>query len=89
MGNSMVIPKDDGSMEYIEKYFEQCKKFWMKEYKISEDAATIRALWWDCAEVWNADKSWNDNKIAFINRYRKYTPYDPIPDEESVENGTA
>ena len=75
-------------MEDIKKYFDACVNYWMKDGS-SREVAMVKALWWDCAEVWNADKSWNDDKIKFINQYRKYTPYDPIPEEKMVECGMA
>lgn len=72
----------------IEQYFETCKRYWMRQ-NIPEGVATVRALWWDCVEVWNADKSWTKEKEEFVRRYRQYTPYDPIPDEEHVREGNA
>lgn len=75
-------------MENIENYFGTCVAYWMST-GLSEGVATVRALWWDCVEVWNADKSWTEDKIKFINRYRKYTPYDVIPDEDRVREGNA
>ena len=75
-------------MENIENYFGTCVAYWMST-GLSEGVATVRALWWDCVEVWNADKSWTEDKIKFINRYRKYTPYDAIPEEDKVKKGNA
>ena len=75
-------------MENIENYFGTCVAYWMST-GLSEGAATARAVWWDCVEVWNADKSWTEDKIVFINRYRKYKPYDPVPGKNMVEEGNA
>lgn len=75
-------------MENIENYFGTCVAYWIST-GLSECAATVRAVWWDCVEVWNADKSWTEDKIAFINRYRKYKPYDPVPEIKMVEEGNA
>lgn len=72
----------------IENFFESCVAYWMRS-GCSKGIATVRAIWWDCVECWNIDKSWNENKISFINRFRKYKPYDPIPDEKLVESGNA
>lgn len=75
-------------MENIEKYFKICVNYWMS-LGLSKGAATVRAIWWDCIEVWNADKSWTDEKVEFVNRYRKYRPYDPVPESRCVEEGNA
>ena len=71
-------------MDEIKKYFDLCVAYWERQGD-SKGLATSKAIWWDCIEVWNTDKSWNDDKIAFINQYRKYKPYDPIP--EGIEKG--
>ena len=76
------------TMNEIENYFNQCVAYWMGT-GVSKGVATVRAIWWDCVEVWNADKSWDANKIEFINRWRKYKPYDPVPESELVESGNA
>lgn len=75
-------------MNEIENYFNLCKSYWMNNGD-SEGVATVKALWWDCVEVWNTDKSWNDEKIIFVNNYRHYEPYDPIPEEKMVKVGMA
>lgn len=75
-------------MDKIREYFDLCVNYWVST-GISKECATIRALWWDCAEVWNADKSWDDDKVKFFNSYRKYTPYGPIPEETMVSEGMA
>ena len=75
-------------MNDIEKYFKSCVDYWMST-GVSQGVATCRAIWWDCVEVWNIDKSWNDDKVSFINRYRKYKPYDAIPDEDCISEGNA
>ena len=72
----------------IENYFETCVAYWMRSGD-SKKVATVKALWWDCVEVWNFDKSWNADKIEFINRYRHYKPYDPVPEAKFVEAGNA
>lgn len=72
----------------IQDYFNACVSFWMSRGD-SKGIATIKALWWDCVEVWNADKSWNDEKIVFVNQYRKYKPYGPIPEAECTAAGNA
>ena len=74
-------------MGSIQKYFDTCVSYWVREHGLSIGAAMVRAIWWDCVEVWNIDKSWNKEKIDFINQYRKYKPYDPIPEERLVEEG--
>lgn len=75
-------------MENIEDYFGTCIAYWMTT-GVSKGVATVMALWWDCVEVWNADKSWTPTKIEFVNRYRKYKPYDPIPEPDAVREGNA
>ena len=76
-------------MKNIKAYFDGCVKYWMEMHHLNKDAAIVRVIWWDCVEVWNADKSWDDDKIAFINQYRKYKPYDPIPKEKCIKEGNA
>lgn len=66
-------------MDEIKKYFDLCVAYWERQGD-SKRLAIAKAIWWDCIEVWNADKSWNDDKVKFINQYRKYKPYDPIPE---------
>lgn len=75
-------------MENIKLYFESCKQYWINSGD-SQGVATVKALWWDCVDVWNADKSWNEDKIAFVNQYRKYKPYDPIPETNMIMVGNA
>ena len=74
--------------ESIKNYFDSCVNFWMNNGD-SKGVATVKALWWDCVEIWNFDKSWNNDKVAFVNQYRKYIPYDPIPEPAMVECGNA
>ena len=76
-------------MENIQAYFDSCVQYWMETHHLNKDAAIARAIWWDCVEIWNADGSWNNDKIAFINKYRSYRPYDPIPEEKCVADGNA
>ena len=47
------------------EYFDQCKAFWMRNGDSEEDAS-YKALWWDCKEVWDIDKSWNPEKEVFF-----------------------
>lgn len=76
-------------MERIEAYFNLCVGYWMSQ-GVSKGVATVRALWWDCVEVWNADKSWNDDKVAFIKKWRSwYEPYGDIPAPDRVMEGNA
>lgn len=72
----------------IKKYFDNCVAYWMSNGD-NKGLATVKAIWWDCVEIWNMDKSWDKNKIKFINQYRNYKPYDPIPEEKLVEVGMA
>lgn len=72
----------------LKEYFDACVNYWMRNGD-SKGVATVKAIWWDCVEVWNADKSWNEEKVAFINRYRSYKPYDPVPEAVMVEEGVA
>ena len=76
------------NMYQIECYFEDCVHYWTST-GVSRGVATVRAIWWDCVEVWNVEKSWTEEKVEFINRYRKYKPYDAIPDEEYISEGNA
>lgn len=79
---------DPDKLADIRSYFESCRAYWTRN-GATPAAATSRALWWDCCEVWNADKSWTPEKIEFINQYRQYKPYGPIPEEERVATGNA
>ena len=74
--------------EEVERYFTQCRDFWIRQ-GLPMSIAMARTIWWDCCEVWNFDKSWTPAKIAFINQYRQYTPYGPIPEKKAVEEGRA
>lgn len=76
------------TMKEIETYFDSCVNYWMST-GVSKGVATVRAIWWDCVEVWNIDKSWDENKIIFINKYRTYEPYSAIPEEDRVREGNA
>lgn len=75
-------------MSQIEQYFEACVNYWISQGD-SMGVATIKAIWWDCVEVWNADKSWTKEKIEFVNRWRKYEPYGEVPPSSCVEVGNA
>lgn len=68
-------------MNYIEMYFDNC----LASHVIatSREEAIRRAIWWDCADAWNIYDTWDNEKIAFINRYVNYKPYDPIPHYQS------
>lgn len=72
----------------IKDYFDSCVSYWI-ERGDSKSVAVAKAIWWDCVEVWNFDKSWTDEKVAFIRQYRNYKPYDPIPEEKCVMSGNA
>ncbi len=75
-------------MNKTETYFQQCKSYWMRNGD-PEGIATIKALWWDCAEVWNASKSWDEEKINFFKKWRNYKPYSAIPEEKCIMEGNA
>ena len=73
----------------MNEYFEACKAYWMR-CGDSEGVATTKALWWDCVEVWNADRSWNDEKVKLVKQYRPwYEPYGPVPESSRVAEGNA
>ena len=75
-------------MSEIEKYFNSCMDYWIGNGD-SKGVATIKTIWWDCVEVWNADKSWTEEKVQFIKKWRDYEPYGEVPPSEFVENGNA
>lgn len=81
------VAKTD-EMAEIEEYFNSCINYWIST-GISRGAATVRTLWWDCAEIWNVGKSWTPAKIEFFNRYRRYEPYGALPERDCVEKGNA
>lgn len=58
----------------IAKYFETCKQFWLNN-GCDEREANRRALWWDCKEVWDADKSWNKEKKNFFEAMKRNIPF--------------
>ena len=60
-------------------YFQTCKEYWLRKGD-PVSVATSKAFWWDCVEVWNADKSWNTEKEQFAYEFRGYKPGDPVPD---------
>lgn len=72
--------------EDVLKYFNSCKTYYMRNGD-SEGVATSKAFWWDCVEVFNFDKSWNDAKRKFAKEFRNYCPGDPVPDAKFVEKG--
>ena len=74
--------------DYIQQYFDACVNYWMRQ-GCSRGLATVRTIWWDCVETWNTDHTWTDAKVKFINKYRKYEPYGPVPEKERVEKGEA
>ena len=76
------------NIKEIKKYFDSCVAYWMSNGD-SKGLATVKAIWWDCVEVWNFDKSWTDENIKFINQYRSYKPYDSIPEPSRVAEGNA
>lgn len=51
-------------------------------------AATCKAFWWDCVEIWNMS-GWNQAKESFALAFRGYRPGDPIPEFCCVEQGNA
>ena len=85
---SMDITLDAREMQRIDDYFNSCVDFWVRQ-GFSKGVATVRALWWDCVEIWNFDESWNDEKIEFINKWRQYKPYGPVPEIDRVAEGNA
>lgn len=72
--------------EDCEKFFEECKNYWIRSGD-SEGVATCKAFWWDFVECMNFDKSWNDAKRKFAMDWRGYVPGDPVPEAEYVERG--
>lgn len=72
--------------EDVLRYFNRCKAYYMRNGD-SDAVATSKAFWWDCVEVFNFDKSWNDAKRKFAKEFRNYTPGDPVPDAKLVEEG--
>lgn len=73
-------------MERIKMYFEACVNYYLSRGD-SKEVAVAKAFWWDCVEVWNIDKSWDPDRIAFVNQFVHYEPYTEIPSEEEIENG--
>lgn len=67
-------------------YFNLCRDYWLTTGD-RLGVATSKAFWWDCVEVWNADKSWNEEKEEFAWSFRAYKPYDPVPSARVVEEG--
>lgn len=83
-----VSEVEEWSMEEIKQYFGNCVGYW----KRNGDPASIavcKALWWDCAEIWNFGKSWTPNKVKFFNEYRRYEPYGQLPEASAVAEGKA
>lgn len=83
-----VSEVEEKSMEEIKQYFGNCVAYW----KRNGDPASIavcKALWWDCADIWNSDKSWTPNKVKFFNGYRRYEPYGQLPEASAVKKGKA
>ena len=52
----------------VENYFFACLDFWRRK-GYEDHEAFVRTLCYDCVEVWNYDKSWNDAKLEFVRRY--------------------
>ena len=83
-----VSEVEEWSMEEIKQYFNNCVEYW----KRNGDPASIavcKALWWDCAEIWNFGKAWTPNKVKFFNEYRHYEPYRLLPEASAVAKGKA
>lgn len=75
-------------MEEIKEYFNNCVDFWKRQGDPAS-IAVCKALWWDCADIWNFGKSWTPNKVKFFNEYRHYEPYGQLPEARAVEEGKA
>lgn len=81
-------PLIDTQCAEAQKYFDRCFDYWLRAGN-PPSVAMNKALWWDCAEVWNRDKSWNPGRVRFFNRWRSYKPYGEIPPAELVQSGNA
>lgn len=60
--------------EEILAFYKQCKKFWVERVGCTEAEAESRALWWDCVEAWDFDKSWTDVKRNFVDSLKDCVP---------------
>ena len=67
-------------------YFEQCRAYWRRNGD-RENVATCKALYWDCFDVWNRDRSWDAGKREFAKQWRGYTPYSELPSPYMVLDG--
>ena len=47
------------------EFFDTCKQYWINN-GYDENEAAYRALWWDCKDSWDIDKSWNEEKKVFF-----------------------
>lgn len=81
-------PLIDAQRNEAQAYFDRCFDYWLRAGD-PPSVAMNKALWWDCAEVWNRDKSWNPGRVRFFNKWRRYEPYAEIPSEELIERGDA
>lgn len=75
----------NNTLDQVTAFFDTCKAYWLRKGD-SARVATSKALWWDCIEVWNFDRSWNDAKRQFASMFG-YKEGDPVPAPEVVERG--
>lgn len=74
------------TLDEIERFYNDCVNFWMSHAGDSVEVARKKALWWDCAECWNIDKSWDEPRMEFFAKMSQgYKPYDPIPDLDGLD----
>jgi len=62
------------TFDEIQAFFNNCKAFWMNKANCSESEAESRALWWDCKECWDFDKSWTEEKQSFFDGMKDSIP---------------
>ena len=65
---------EDYRFTTVEDYFEMCKRYWIV-MKCDEAEASYRALWWDCKEVWDYYKTWNEESKKFFEDMKAKFPY--------------
>lgn len=73
------------TFDQVADYFATCKAYWLRQGD-SEQVASAKAFYWDCVEVWNFDRSWNDAKRCMAEMFG-YKEGDPVPAPELVEKG--
>ena len=84
-----VVVQRRRELAKVRDYFSRCRDYWIRA-GYAAGAATCCALWWDCAETWNRDKSWTPAKREFFRNWRAgYEPYTEIPAEDLVSTGAA